>query len=49
MKPRQPADLCTVPISEEGESYSGDERESSCNKTVAYSPSLMMSEGLFIF
>ncbi|CDQ19008.1 hypothetical protein BN982_01289 [Halobacillus karajensis] len=28
MKPRQPADSCTVPISEEGESYSGDENRS---------------------
>lgn len=49
MKPRQPADLCTVPISEEGESYSGDERASGNQKTVAQSPSLFVSEGFLIF
>ena len=48
-KPRQPADVCTVPISEEGESYSGDERASGNNRTVALSPSLFMSEGLLFW
>lgn len=49
MKPRQPAYSCTVPISEESESYSGDERASGIHHMVTQSPSLFVSEGFFIF
>lgn len=38
MNPRQPAETCTVPISEEGESRSEDEKRSANDMNLAFEP-----------